>query len=203
MDKLLLKNRILVIIVVVLIVLNIATLLTIYWQTKKINFPPDYKGTKRPWKHKNFQEYVIKQLQLNTQQSHEYRIADSIFRSKSQQIFSNMAQIREKMLKEILKDKPDTTYLNNLSVLLGNEHIRLKINTFEFLFKLKKICNPEQRELLRAHITNMFEFEKIPSMGRKGKRFNRGDQPWDTSPQSNCNNKPLQPLPPDENPPKE
>jgi len=166
MDKLLLKNRILIILVIVLLLLNVATIATIVWQTKKLSRfdRPPFMG--KLYGYRNFQEYVIEQLKLASDQAKAYLAADSAFRETSKAIFTDMQQLRKQMVEEILKTNPDTVRLNDLSKQLASEHMRLKSNTFDFLLKLKKICTPEQQTILGEHIRKMFEFEGMPPFGR-------------------------------------
>lgn len=166
MDKLLLKNRILLILVIVLFLLNVTTIATIVWQTKKIS-----RYDRFPFKGKlsgprNFQQYVIDKLKLDPGQANAYLIADSVFRERSKDIFADMQQLRKLMVEEILKPNPDTIRLNMLSQQLAIEHIRLKSNTFDFLLRLKKICTPEQQAILSEHIRRMLEFEGMPPFGK-------------------------------------
>lgn len=170
MDKLLVKNRILLILVIVLVLLNVATIATIVWQTRKLNRfdQPPFMG--KLYGHRNFQEYVIKKLNLDPSQARAYMAADSLFRDKSKAIFMDMQQLRKQMVEEILKANPDTVRLSELSKQLAVEHIRLKDNTFDFLLRLKKICNPDQQAMLNEHIRKMLEFEGIAPFGKGNRR---------------------------------
>ncbi|MCX7985490.1 MAG: hypothetical protein N2662_00935 [Bacteroidales bacterium] len=190
MDKLLLKNRILLILVIVLALLNIATIATIVWQTKKLSRfdRPPFGG--KLYGYKNFQEYVINELKLDKEQARAYRLADSIFREKSRLVFTNMQQIRKQMVEEVLKVNPDTARLSFLSKQLAMEHIELKEGTFEFLLTLKKICTPEQQGVLNEHIRKMFEFEGIPPFGKGDRRWKHRHGDRDKTPDT--------PLPPEE-----
>ncbi|MGC8823731.1 MAG: Spy/CpxP family protein refolding chaperone [Bacteroidales bacterium] len=171
MDKLLVKNRILLILVIVLVLINVATIVTIVWQTKKLSRfdRPPFMG--KLYGHRNFQEYVIKELHLDSLQAKAYMAADSLFRANSKAIFMDMQQLRKQMVEEILKANPDTVRLSELSKQLAVEHIRLKDNTFEFLLKLKKICNPDQQAMLNEHIRRMLEFEGIAPFGKGNRRW--------------------------------
>lgn len=198
MDKLLLKNRILIILVIVLVLLNVATIATIVWQTKKLSYFDRPPFIEKLYKHRSFQEYVIKELRLDSSQAQAYLLADSVFRTKSKEIFANMQQLRKQMVEEITKANPDTIRLNALAKQLGEDHVRLKANTFEFLFKLKGICTPEQQAMLNEHIRKMFEFEGRPPFD-KGTRKWKGHHDKDRDKPQTPDGKPM----PDDVPPAE
>jgi Spy/CpxP family protein refolding chaperone len=197
MDKNLVKNRVLIGVAIVLIVLNITTLATIVWQSKKIDQWTNPPKRERAFSHKSIQEITIKRLGLDSNQAKLYYTLDSIFRERSKQIFDNMQQIRKDMMSEILKDNPDTVRLSALSKQLAIQHISLKNNTFEFLLGLKKICNPKQQDALNEYIQRMLEFEGMP-LNRMDRRHFPNNRNKKERPGERHDFRPEQrPLPPD------
>ncbi len=182
MEKLIIKNRILIIAVVVLVIINAATIGTIIWQVKKFQrFERPSYALKRMPDEKQMQALVRKDLDFTDKQFNQFLLIDSIFRQQSKLLFDKMKAVRIEMVKELLKENPDSMKLNQLAIDLGKLHVELKKNTFEFIKSLRTICTAEQQEKLNNFIRRMIEFEGVGFRKPRDKQFD-GEKKFDRKP---------------------
>ncbi len=80
--------------------------------------------------------------------------------------------IRRDVIGEMDSREPDTTYLMGLADSIGKVQARIKKATLRHYRDVNRICNPEQKEMVKRYYTRMF-FKEGPGQGkmmRKGKR---------------------------------
>jgi Spy/CpxP family protein refolding chaperone len=170
MEKLINKNRLLVWAVIALVALNIATIATVIWQTKSNkNFFRRDRFEMREHSGHFMKKLITDKLHLDEQQSIGFDSIEKCFIQKNIAIFQKMNLLREKMIEELTNENPDSAKLIQLTKDLGNLHINLKMNTFEFYYSMKKICKPEQQKELSNFFRGMFITDGMkggPGMGR-------------------------------------
>ena len=140
------RNKVLILIILFLIATNATTFFLIIREDdeQRIEVPNDHLG-------RIFRD----ELNLNQQQHNQFRTFRQVFHSQSNQILNDMQDVREDMLEELAKQKPDTVKLHQLSGSIGDLHRELKLHTFEYYFNMKKICNTKQKEKLHEIFKSM------------------------------------------------
>jgi Spy/CpxP family protein refolding chaperone len=167
MEKLMNKTRILIWAIVALAIFNIATIATVFWR---------FNEGRRPF-HREPSEMMLppgpmigqmikEKLHLTEKQAVSFDSIENKFKTNGKDIFEKMRGLRSEMIEEITSENPDSSQLFKLTKELGDLHISLKMNTFDFYFSMKKVCMPEQQKELSNIFRGMFLFEGMPSVGR-------------------------------------
>jgi len=166
------KYKIMVWSIVVLAVLNITTVITIFYNRyqSKHNLPVTSSG--RGIIERNSMKfsgrYFRDHLGLNAQQMNRFSKFNPTFRIQVQNINFDLADKRHRMLIEMSAFECDTVRLNQLSDSIGYLHARLKKLTYDYYLNFREICDCQQQEKLELLFSEMFAFEKQPGIHRQG-----------------------------------
>lgn len=182
------KTRILTWVVVALALFNVATILTVvcHFNKGKKFFHREHSEMGSP-PAKNLGLMIKDKLQLTEIQIVKFDSIENIFKKQSEGIFGKMKVIRDEMIEEITSENPDSSTLIQLTKDLGDQHIGLKMNTFNFYFSMKKVCKPEQQKELSNIFRGMFMYDGMSGPGRdKGRqdKYNRDNR--DKRPENRC-----------------
>ena len=166
------KNNWMIWAIAALVLLNISTLVTIFYQRNKETEPDQVYVTdpeaseSSSLKYSN--EYFSDQLNLNNAQMDKFSEFNPGFRQKIRSINIEMADIRNEMLREMTAEKSDARKLEKLSDSMGNLHAELKKETFQYYLNLKSICNADQREELEKLFSIVFTSDSLTGINGKG-----------------------------------
>lgn len=167
------KYRTYIWIIVILVATNLSTIGSFYYhrmaelkttETKQenLNALPGEQRTR----------FFRDELKLNAEQIDQFREINRAFNRTARTIETNLAQLREDLIKELGTQNPDSIKLNQMATEVGNYHRELKQVTTTFYLDMKKICTPEQQLKLHEIFQSMLNKDNqvnLPSTG-----FQRG-----------------------------
>jgi hypothetical protein len=153
------KQSILILAVVALIILNLSTLVTIFYQRHK-----ELKENRRSGQagmtmqgQENFSgRYFHERLNLSPEQMNEFRKFNPVFRKEAREINEKLVELRSMMLEEMARKESDINTLNAFSDSIGIYHSRLKKITFGYYLNLKDICSASQQQQLEELFSETF-----------------------------------------------
>jgi len=163
--------------IVVLAVLNITTLITIFYNRhQSIQSMPITSSdrviserTSMKFSGRYFRDY----LRLNAQQMNRFGQFNPTFRRQVQNINFDLADKRHRMLLEMSTPKCDTVRLNQLSDSIGFLHVRLKKLTYGYYLNFRGICDRQQQQKLEQIFSEMYASEKQPGLRQQGGKNGR------------------------------
>lgn len=166
-------------VVLALFLLNISALSTILIYTYRAKPEPEIKKSVhqgiRPGKE------IINELGLDSSQARVFHHIRSEFFDDIKPSLEKLQQKRKIIIDEINKDNPDTVFLNAVADTMGKIQADLKKETLRHYFRVRKICNEQQRSKLSDLYSGMFmidEGTKGPGMGMRyqhGRKAREGD----------------------------
>jgi len=169
------KYRILIWIIVILIATNLSTIGSFYYhritelqaeaskQEDQITLPGEQRT-----------RFFRDELNLDSDQIDQFREINRTFNRTARDIETNLAQLREELIKELGTQNPDSTRLNQLAIEVGNNHRELKQVTSNFYLNMKKICTSEQQAKLHEIFQSMLNKDNqvnLPRPGNQGGRW--------------------------------
>lgn len=89
--------------------------------------------------------FIIKELQLNTEQQKQYELLVKEHRGQVNEIQEEIRLLRDSMVGCLQMENPDDSMVNVLSGKVGAKQEELDQVTFSHFIKLKAICNAEQK----------------------------------------------------------
>jgi len=166
------KNNWMIWAIVALVLLNISTLITIFYQRDKnmeadqvsVNDPEASKSSSSEYSSAYFNDH----LNLNRTQMNKFAEFNPAYRQRIRNINLKMAQFRNDMLVEMTAEKSDSRKLAILSDSIGMLHAELKKETYNYYLNLKSICNPDQREELENLFSIIFTSDTVTGINGKG-----------------------------------
>jgi hypothetical protein len=102
---------------------------------------------------------ITGELGLNTDQKDLFQSINSAYNQQSQKILDQLTEKRSEMLAELGVENPDTSILKIIAKDIGALHTNLKLLTIQNFLELKKICTPDQQQLLAKMYDDMLESE--------------------------------------------
>lgn len=149
------KTQILSWSVVLLVVLNLATVGTIWFQKQNRSAPQqmmllDENGTTLS------AQNLPQQMGLNTTQTEQFKRSNQKFQPIARQIILRIDSLKTELFTELQKPQSDTSRLNRLSAEVGECHTRLKQATNAYYLEMKEVCTPEQLQLLENTFTPLY-----------------------------------------------
>ncbi len=151
------KVKILIWLVIALAILNIATILTIFYHGKQIKHRYFLsRGMSMHVQPHEFQGYfLINKLNFNKEQLEQFHKINYYFKNSSVEIAGQMNDNRLGIINELKKGKTDTIELFNYARKIGDLHYKLKKNLAIYLLELKNICTPSQKDTLLQVLSNL------------------------------------------------
>jgi len=146
------KNKLLIISVIVLALLNIATLITIWFspRERKPHFPDHHQPQQRI-----IRNLLINELHLSDIQMHAFEKSGDIHFHNSRAILDKIHKNKTDMFDELFKDIPDTTKISGYLKEIGTDQSELEKLTFDHFLELKKLCNQEQKIKFKSLLKDM------------------------------------------------
>lgn len=84
------------------------------------------------------------ELKLNEDQKKDFHNIEIQYQQKMLNINNQLLDINQEIINELVKEKPDTTFLYGLSTQTGLLHEQLKRATINHFIDLQSICTPQQ-----------------------------------------------------------
>ena len=171
------KNRILVWIIVLLALLNITTIGTIIYNTKKEKKIAETAVVTGIGVNPLNGNFFRNELDFDDEQMNVFRSANQHFRPNSNEIVFRMDSLKHLMFDELNKTTIDTLKINQLTKEFGDLHSLLKDEINQFYLKIKEISTPEQSRKLEEAFAPLFYQDGVNSFEREqGRRLGRGQR---------------------------
>lgn len=158
------SKRVLILTIVVLVVLNLGTLVTI-WFIRMPDAPPkepvpaELPGMPSPPPPPpppvGVQAVMASELNLTPEQREIFKLESEKFMKRSGEILRQYHQDKRNMLIELTKPYPDTLLLGHITAQLGMQQTRLERLMIRYFLNLKQICTPEQQQKFPEIIDRM------------------------------------------------
>jgi len=167
------KNQLMIWAIVVLVILNLTTIVTVFYYRNINNRKATVKEESTVQSENASMRFSGRwfrdQLNLSNEQMDRFRTFNPIFRQQVRDINIELNNLRGKMLDEMSAGDHDTAKLNSLADSIGYLHADLKVLTYKYYLDFKEICNKEQKEKLDSLFGEMFAAD-----GQTGKYGQRG-----------------------------
>lgn len=169
------KNRILSWVIVILVATNLSTIGSFYYHRMTEAKTPEIKQDSQnaiPGEQRT--RFFRDQLNLNDEQIDQFREINRTFNRTARTIETNLAQLREDLIKELGAQNPDSARLSQMAAEVGNNHRELKQVTTTFYLDMKKICTAEQQAKLHEIFQSMLNKDNqvnLPRPGNQGGRW--------------------------------
>lgn len=165
------KTKFLTWAVILLALLNLTTILTIYFGNESKNIDED-SIIIDPEASPLSGRYLRSRLNFDASQMEVYRNQSRKFRTSANIVIHNLNQYKQLLSKELNEEVPDMQQINNYSDSIGIAHAQLKKVTSQFYLDLRQICNQQQCEGLREIFSPLFMDN--PHMQGQGRGAGRG-----------------------------
>jgi hypothetical protein len=164
--------------VIILAVMNISTIVTIFYNQKKENRNVTYTVPSEKNTDSDIEKFSGRffrdRLNLDASQMDKFRQFNPGFRQNARDINVELSDKRNRMLSELASDKPDTNRLNSISDSIGRLHSELKQITCKYYLDIKCICDKEQNAQLELLFKEMFSNDN--TLGQYGRGMQWGRQ---------------------------
>ena len=159
------QKRNLIITVVVLVLLNIATLSTIWFSRPNHRFPgkPDFGADKK----NHVQKLLKEELGFTDEQAEKYVTLQKKHRKDMSKLNEEFMEAKRNIFDYVLQNEIDEETLDSLKKVSLEKQSKLDNMTINHFKELKKICKPEQVEKLKDIMIKILP----PPPGRGGKDF--------------------------------
>jgi hypothetical protein len=165
------KNRWMVWAVIFLAIMNITTLLTIFYHQYKseraefVSAPVQDMSESSSIQYSG--RYFRDQLNLSRDQMNRFVEFNPEFRQKARTINLSLESVRHQILTEMAAKNSDNNKLDMLSDSIGYLHAKLKKLTYRYYLDIKNICDKQQQKNLEQLFGAMFTSDVM--MGHNGK----------------------------------
>lgn len=140
------KNKFLAWVIIILIVLNAATLGTLWFQRSRVPGPVHEYPGKLPDDRKGPGNFLEKELGLSEEQAKQFDSLREQHRTEADKLLKEMQDSREELFTQIKSDSPDMSKVEELENKIGQKTTELEKATFEHFKQLRAICNDEQKK---------------------------------------------------------
>jgi len=168
-------------IIVLLAVMNITTILTVVYNRNLPRKTETGTTTDQPISESSSPRYSGRyfrdQIGFSKEQMNRFVEFNPGFRQQFQKINVELAEKRNRMLKEMSAVSTDTNKLDQLSDSIGYMHACLKKLTYAYYLDIKKICDKEQQNRLEQIFSEIFltdtQMEHYGKGGPRGRQRGR------------------------------
>lgn len=159
------KNRLLFWVMIILVAINIATLTSFFIFSKQSVTPaPAFQVTSG-----SSCSGFCTDLDLSPEQVEKVELIDQNYKNNASVIVTKIKNKRIEILEELSKDKPDSSLTNKYADEVAILQSKLQRENIKQYLELKKVCTPEQAQLLSAIYRDLYG---CPMQG-KGMNRNR------------------------------
>jgi len=163
------KNKMLFWLVTLLVLLNAATLASL-WHRKPPMLPA------RSYKTPNSQDIMKERLRLSDEQALRFEQIREEHFMRTRPLQEDMHKIRLDLLDAILAPEPNQAKTQNLLTELGNKTSQFEENLYKHFQELKNACNESQAKELKFMLTDLIESTR-PRSPRHGPPPEHGPGP--------------------------
>lgn len=175
-------NKTLIWIIALLAIFNVTTLATIgvhlYQSRNKTVFA--YSSKRQPAEGIQYNGRFFKDsLNLTSDQMEKFRVVNRTFRGDVNSINEKLNELRKSMMQNMSSSSPDTLRLNRIADSIGEQHARLKRDTYRYYLGINAICTPQQQATLKVIFQTILGTESSAGCCGKGQgegrhRYGRG-----------------------------
>lgn len=149
------KTRITYMIIAALVVLNLATLATL-WLRPQGPPPPDRARTG---------DFLARELGFDAQQAEQFHQLRETHFTKTRELDRKLRENKHHMIEVLAQNPPDTAEAFTLTQEIGEQSQRMDSLLIEHYLEVQKICTPQQQEQL-----NRIFLDAIPHPGGPPRR---------------------------------
>lgn len=165
------RTRLILLIVIILTIVNLAAVITVMVNIKNSRVPVKNNPFPREIPGDSTIDgrgpaFLIKELGFDEEQQNAFKESHIRFRNEARPLFIEIRQLNGEVMDEILKDKPDASMLDALSLKIGGLQARVKQLTVRHLLETKSIASPDQQVKLEAFYRELLSRDSGPM--RKG-----------------------------------
>lgn len=154
------KYKILIAIVVVLLVLNLSVLATIFFHNYRYRHVTSRPGLTQPLMPFREGMFLRDELRLNEHQFTQFRSDRDAYQKHVANLEGNIQKKKMQLLAELIKTSPDTDKIKSISDEIGQLQTKLLVETSDYYFDIRKLCNDEQKILLDRFFTRVINGEE-------------------------------------------
>jgi protein CpxP len=141
------KNKFTVITIALLILINLFTLLIIWFGGRDIFGPPRMKHS--PENADRVVFFLKNELGLNEAQVQEYQQLRLKYREQIREINDDIHRLKRELLDQLFSDRVDSQKVNQLIQSIGEKQKIAERITFNHFLEMKNLCGEGQQEKLR------------------------------------------------------
>lgn len=196
------KNRITGWGVVILVLLNLALLVTIWFNRPgEVKPPAQQQGIRQGVQQQGVQqqgqgrgqgqqrrlaEFLVRELQFTRDQMERFKEMREQHHLKVQALRKNTMDLRKELMNELLAEEADMGKVRNLSQAMGETFRQIEETTFDHFHALVDLCTPDQKPQFKQLLHEILEMMKPPEHRRPprrdGQRPRPGGPPHDRPP---------------------
>jgi hypothetical protein len=120
--------------------------------------------------------FLIDELGFNEAQQSAFHESKQQFRTDAKPLFAEIRQLNIRLIEEIVKESPDQSRLDEISVLTGTLHSKVKQLTIKHLLEVKAIATPQQQEKLVFFYRDLLSRESGQAGKGMGKQYRHGQK---------------------------
>jgi hypothetical protein len=150
--------------IALLLILNLATLSTIWF--KEIR-RPDFGPPKPDGRNDNISLFLKSELAWSDSQVQAYEFLRNTHLGKSRAVMTEMRELKRELLDELFEDEPDSLKAGLLIQSINQKQMEMEQLNYSYFVALKKLCGDEQKDRLRGLMNELF-FRDQPGGGRPG-----------------------------------
>jgi protein CpxP len=158
------QNRYLTFIIILLVVLNLATLAMVWLGRAQRSAPPQ-KPVEPEREQARLQQILRDELAFNDGQIERYMSLRQKYREEVQRLNDEIRRIKKRMFDEALQDNPKPELSDSLLALTQQKQVEIERLTFRHFLDLKKLCKPEQQNMLKLIIDELFRGKQAGDKG--------------------------------------
>lgn len=146
------KKNLIIGLILFLLVTNIATIASVFVHINRDNQEPESTELEIQPKDSTYLPenqgvlFLTEQLGLTPQQQEHFWRLSMDYGREARSISSNMTDLRNKLLQEMIQEQPNQLVLDSLSEEIGEWHVKLKKLTVNHYLGLKSYCNDDQQQ---------------------------------------------------------
>jgi Spy/CpxP family protein refolding chaperone len=165
------NNKTLIWIIALLAIFNVTTLVTIGFHLYQSRYTTAtaYSSKQQPAEGIQYNGRFFKDsLNLTSDQMEQFRKVNRAFRGDVNSINKSLNELRKSMMQNMSSSSPDTLRLNSIADSIGEQHARLKKETYRYYLGIKAICTPQQQATLKGIFQTILGTESSVSCRGKG-----------------------------------
>jgi Spy/CpxP family protein refolding chaperone len=162
-----LKNRLVAWFYVLMIILNLSTLITIWYIQINKPVPGQPPGTNQT---ENVQQFLNRELALTPEQKQRFREARERYFEESRRKLEDIQLLSIDLLRESFSPSPDSMKAKELARVIGDKQEKFELLTYYQFRDLYFICQPDQQMRFNALLSEIVEITR-PGNVPRDKRY--------------------------------